>query len=71
MVGRSIRARRTAQPGHDAVEAVELFGEGVQDAVAAQPAAGHSQFRVEFVQVPAQSILDAGAFSDQVTAVID
>jgi hypothetical protein len=45
--------------------------EGVQDAVAAQLATRHSQGSVELMQMPPDSILDAGALSDQILAVID
>lgn len=49
----------------------EQLGEGVHDAEAAQPAAGHRQGRVQFVEVPAQPALDPGALGDQVPAMVD
>ena len=61
----------TNKPRHNAVVAGEGLGELVEDAEAAQPAARDVQGRVEFVQVPAQTVLDPGALADQVAAVID
>jgi hypothetical protein len=49
----------------------ELLGEGVEDAEAAQPTAGHRQRGVEFVQVPAQPALNASALAHEVPAVVD
>jgi hypothetical protein len=49
----------------------QLRLEPVEDAVAAQPARGRVQSRVELVQPPSQPSLQPGALGDQVAAVVD